>query len=82
MSKLSRLLSKEIKQQTSETQPIPWVAFYKVSFETFPCLSTCVDFSRSIRMFAYFTIEMIGNETGSLVKFVVLSRKLISKCET
>ena len=44
------------------------MSFYKVSIETFKCLSTRVDVSRSTRVVANFTIEMIGNETGPLVK--------------
>ena len=33
-------------------------------------------------VFAYFTIEIIGNETGHLFKFVGLRRKYINKSET
>ena len=33
-------------------------------------------------MFANFTIGMIGNETGHLLKCVVLYRKFINKSET
>ena len=32
----------------------------------------CAEFSRSIRMFHNFTIEMIGNKTGLLLKCVDL----------
>ena len=86
MQKLSCLLPKELKQLKFELdirlRAAPWVSFRKVSVEALKCLSTCVDFSRSTRIFASFIIEMIGNETGPLHKFEDLSRKLINKCKT
>ena len=56
--------------------------FHKVSVESFRCLSTCIEFSRSIRIFAIFTIEMIGKETKPLHNFVHLSSKAINESET
>ena len=53
--------------------------FHKVSVESFHCLSTCVEVSRSTRIFAKFTIGMIGNETGLLFKSVYLSRNQSTK---
>ena len=86
MSKLSRLSLEEINQVIFETQ----LKFYsnisdlshKFSVESFQSLSTCVQFSRNTRIFANFTIEMIGNETGLLLQFVDLSRKLTNNSET
>ena len=43
----------------------------KVSVESFHCLSTCVEFSRSTWIFANFTIGMIGNETGLLLNQLI-----------
>ena len=61
---LSRLLPKELKQLKFETQlTFESSTLGVISVETLKCLTTCVDFSRSTRIFASFTIEMIGNET-------------------
>ena len=45
-------------------------------------LLTCVEFSRSTRIFAPFAIEMIANETRPLLNSVGLSSNAINKSET
>ena len=52
--------------------------FHKVSVESFQCLSTFVELSSSIRMFASFTIEMTGNET-EFTQICGLQQKMINK---
>ena len=55
---------------------------HKVSIKNTDCLSICAKFSKSTQFFADFTIGMIGNETGHLLKCVKLYRKLINIDET
>ena len=42
----------------------------------------CAKISKSTHIFAMFTIEMIGNETGHLLKCIQLYGKLIDMHET
>ena len=51
-------------------------------FNNIDCLAICDRFSMSIQLFADFTIGMIGNETGHLLKRVKFYRKFININET
>ena len=81
MPKLSRLLPEEIKQLKFETLLKFESSILDVISQTFsqklPMSLICVEFSRSTHIFASFAIKMIGNETGRLLKFMVLNRNVI-----
>ena len=58
------------------------LGLHKVSIKNTDCLSICAKFSKSKKWFADFTIGMIWNETGHLLKCVKLCRNLINIDET
>ena len=55
---------------------------HKIPIENTDFLWLCEHFSKSIHIFANFTIGMIGNETGHLLECVMLYGKCINKSET
>ena len=58
------------------------VKLHKVSIENTDFLWVCAKFSKSIQIFANFTIGMIGNEMGHLLECVKLYGKFINTGET
>ena len=55
---------------TQVRQQYPVVQLQKVSIKNTDCQSKCVIFSKNSHCFANFTIGMIVNETGHLLKCV------------
>ena len=55
---------------------------HEVLNENIDFLWVCAKFSKSVQIFANFTIGMIGNETGRLLECLKLYGKFINKRET
>ena len=68
------LFQKYLKQLKTLTKltTISWVYLHRVSTENTNCLLICANFSKSTHSFANFTIGMIGNKMGPLLKCVKL----------
>ena len=84
MSKLSRILPKEIKQMKFETQLMFYLGcnFTKSQLKAASVIRHVLTFPGVPDVcFANFTTEIIGNQTGLLINFVDL-RKLVNKSET
>ena len=80
MSKFSRLLPKQIKQPNTETQLQFNNSTLGVSLQNFSrTFLLSFEMCLILKQFLYFcnfTIEIIGDENGHLLKFVDLRRKI------